>query len=472
MKTLLKLIIFSAVLFVSCNDNNVSDMGTQIQPEGDKIRVDTATVSLVTSNVSIDYIYSRPDSFLLGTFVDPVYGTLQSDILTQLQPPIDFKFPENAVADSAKLQLYYVNSWIGSKFDPMQVSVYEMNKNTLKYSQSYKSDIDIADYCDRSIKIGERIISPRDAVSINDSLFFQIPLNDAFKQRFSSVFKTIYALDPSSYQNSDTAYTVKGENDFHDFFKGLYITTDFGSASMLNIRYMRIKYWFHYTYTNGLKASDGNDSIVKVNVSADFPYTNEVRMVNRFNRPDRQEVEAKLNADNTVNYIISPASMGTEIKIPFNDLRQRLGNVTNKRLLINRAALTVDINGNEEREYIPVASRLLLLKSSAYDRFFQNRELPSDSCAIMGELGYRTVNDSIVYCYKYDLSGLITDELKKADNMQQDTMRFRLVPVSIKQSGNKNVLEIKSLNTMTATKINSGSNPERPMKMEVVYSEF
>ena len=470
MKTLLKLIIFSAVLFVSCNDNNVSDMGTQIQPEGDKIRVDTATVSLVTSNVSIDYIYSRPDSFLLGTFVDPIYGTLQSDILTQLQPPIDFKFPENAVADSAKLQLYYVNSWIGSRFDPMQISVYEMNKNTLKYSQSYKSNIDIADYCDRSIKIGERIVSPRDAVSINDSLFIQIPLNDAFVQRFSPVLKTIYALDPSSYQNSDPAYTVKGENDFQDFLKGLYITTDFGSASMLNIRYMRIKYWFHYTYK--LKTSDGRDSTATVNVSADFPYTNEVRMVNRFNRPDRQEVEAKLNADNTVNYIISPASMVTEIKIPFNDLRQRLGNVTDKKLLINRAALTVDINGNEEREYIPVASRLLLLKSSAYDRFFQNRELTSDSCAIMGELGYRTVNDSIVYCYKYDLSGLITDELKKADNMQQDTMRFRLVPVSIKQSGNNNVLEIKSLNTMTATKINSGSNPERPMKMEVVYSEF
>ena len=43
-------------------------------------------------------------------------------------------------------------------------------------------------------------------------------------------------------------YTDDTANDFHKTFNGIYITTDFGSASMLYIRTILMRYYFHYTY--------------------------------------------------------------------------------------------------------------------------------------------------------------------------------------------------------------------------------
>jgi len=471
MKTFLKLIIVSTLLFVACN-NNVNDMGIKIQPEGDKISVDTATINLVTSNYSIEYICSRPDSFLLGTFFDTIYGTLHADILTQFQPPIDFKFPVGSIADSAKLQLYFVDSWVGSKHDPMQIAVYEMNKETFQYNEVYRSDIDVSKYCDKTKEIGEHVFSLYDDVTKSYQTFIEIPLSEDIVKRLSPVFQTIYTLDPTAYKN-ESSYTVKHESEFHKLFKGLYITTNFGSASMLYIKNMRILYWFNYPEKT--KTINGTDTTILIKSSFDFPYNDEVRLVNRFERLDRKKIESELNADKTVNHIVSPAGICTDIKIPLNDLRAKLNNTDDKRLLINRAMLYVYVNEfNAEDLGLPFASNLLLLKTSAYERFFQRRELPSDTCAILYQLtseSYKTINDTTRFCYKYDLSKLITKELNKADGIE-DTISFRLVPVTINTSSSGNIIEIKEQNRMTATKINSGSHPERPMKIELVYSKF
>jgi len=87
------LIILMSILTFSCTDDNITDMGSKIQPEGDKILIDTATIGLSTENFLVPYLYSRPDSLMLGTFVDYTYGTTYADILTQLQPPLDFSYP-------------------------------------------------------------------------------------------------------------------------------------------------------------------------------------------------------------------------------------------------------------------------------------------------------------------------------------------------------------------------------------------
>lgn len=99
-------------LFVfSCTDT-ISDIGKSIQPVSDQIKIGTDTFHLTTNTVFVDSIFSRPDSFLLGTFYDTKFGTTQADILAQINCPEGFKFPTNSVADSAKnyislLQLFW-----------------------------------------------------------------------------------------------------------------------------------------------------------------------------------------------------------------------------------------------------------------------------------------------------------------------------------------------------------------------------
>ncbi|MCE5332624.1 MAG: DUF4270 domain-containing protein [Bacteroidales bacterium] len=451
------LIILMSILAFSCTDDNITDMGSKIQPEGDKILIDTATIGLSTENYVVPYLYSRPDSLMLGTFVDYTYGTTYADILTQLQPPLDFSYPAGSVADSAKLILYYY-SWFGDKYSPMEVNIYEMNKGkTFEYTKPYLSDIDINEYTDKSVKIGSRIFTAKDAVVIRpDTTTLEFSLSQSFVQRFSPVLNKKYTDDNSE--------------DFHNFFNGLYITTDFGSASMLYIRLALMKYYFHYTYKT--KTADGTaDSTVVVNSYVNYPANKEVRQINRFQHPDRADIIQNLNANTEVNYISSPANIYTKINVPLKSMKAKM-NVSNKKLLINRAVLRVDINDIDDATLAqPITSSLLLIKESAYERFFKHRELPSDTCAILANYSYEMDGDTdnVLYYYSFDLAELITNEFK---NDLPDNMQFVLVPVTLQYDGNSNIIRVNARNLMSATKINSGSNKSRPMKIDLVYSGF
>ncbi|MBP1675567.1 MAG: hypothetical protein H6Q20_126 [Bacteroidetes bacterium] len=447
------------LLTFSCTDG-ITDTGSQIQPEGDKISVDTATVYLETENYFPEFMYSRPDSFLLGTFVDPFYGTTYADILAQVQPPLDFSYPAGAQADSAKLVMYYYN-WFGHQYSPMEVNVYKMNKGlTFNYTNAYRSDIDVSLYTDRTERIGKKSFSAKDAVIIRpDTTAIEIKLTDSFVQNFSSVLSK--------------RYTQSNQSEFQSFFNGIYVTTNFGTASMLYLRGLAIKYYFHYSYIT--KDIKGQDSTAYVNSYVPYPANSEVRQVNRFQHPDRESLKATYNADDQVTYLSSPTNIYTKVSVPLRKLGMQL-KVNDKILLLNRAKLRVDVNElNEDDLAQPITSRMLLVKESAYNRFFQKHELPSDTCAILTSYSSETDEDTeeVNYYYSFDLAGLIINEIRNKDvNDLPETMNFILMPVTLQYNGSSSVIEVKPQNLMSATKINSGKHKTKPMKIDVVYSKF
>lgn len=454
------LIALMSVLTLACTDD-LTSLGSQIQPEGDKIIVDTASIGLTSENVTIPYIYSKPDSLVLGTFVDNTYGTLYADILTQVQPPLDFSYPEGAEADSAKVILYYY-SWFGDSYSPMEVNIYEMNKGkTFQYTSSYKSNIEVNEYTDKSVKIGSRIFSAKDAVEVrDDGTTIEFPLTNSFVERFSAVMKKRYNDDPTDLLN----YSDR----FHEFFNGMYITTDFGSASTLYLRGIVLRYYFHYKYL----AAGATDSTT-VNTYVNYPANREVRQVNRFQHPNAAVIKQAFDATPEINVISSPANIYTKVNLPFGNLKSKL-NVGNKIKLINRAVLRIDATEIDEATLAkPLVGSLLLIKSKAtYDRFFKNRELPSDTCAILSNISYEIDdNDNVLYYYSFDVAKLITNELKDKSGANND-IEFYLVPVALQYDGNKNVIQVKQNNLPSAVKICSGTHPTRPMKLNLVYSGF
>lgn len=460
-----------ALLAFSCSDG-ITDSGLQIQPEGDTIHVDTATVHLTSENIYPEFMYSRPDSFMLGTFIDPVYGTTYADILAQVQPPVDFSFPDNAVADSAKLLMNYY-TWFGDKYSPMQVNIYELNKgNVFSNSQAYRSDINVNQYTDKSIKIGGRIFSAKDAVIVRaDTNLVEFPLTQSFVQRFSPV------LNKNMYIDSKTEESYQqGLAKFFNFFNGIYVTADFGTASMLYIRGLGIKYYYHYTYVT--KKVDGvTDSIVTVKNYQLYPVNREVVRVNRIQHPDINAVKQRLNADDQVNHLSSPANVYTRITLPLRKLRSQIKIADNKILLLNRAKLRIDITEiNDDDLAQPIATRVLLIKESKLDEFFKKKELPSDTSAILAKYSYETDSvdtDSINYYYSFDMAKLITHEIRNKKISELDeNMNFVLVPVTIQYDGSSNVIAVRPSNLMSATKINSGKHKTKPMKIDMVYSGF
>jgi hypothetical protein len=76
----------------------------------------------------------------------------------------------------------------------------------------------------------------------------------------------------------------------------------------------------------------------------------------------------------------------------------------------------------------------------------------------------------VSYNYSYDLSGLLTYQLR-ADS-RPEKLNFILVPVSVQTSSSGSILSVKPQQTITATCIRSANSGSQPMDVEMVYSGF
>ena len=104
--------LFIQVLLVACNQQEQLGMGITLQPLEDEIAVNADTFHVNAQNWLAPYIYSSPDSFLLGSFYNEYLGTTKAEIMTQLACPIGYSYPEGVVPDSVELYVYY-STWFG-----------------------------------------------------------------------------------------------------------------------------------------------------------------------------------------------------------------------------------------------------------------------------------------------------------------------------------------------------------------------
>jgi len=444
-----------SVLLFSCT-GDLTDIGTSIQPTSDRISVYAETFYPVSENYFIDSFTSRPDSFLLGTYYDKKFGTTHADIFAQVQPPLNFSFPKGAVADSAHVLIYY-SSWYGDKYSPMEVSIYEMNKATFEYTKPYRSDIKVEDYTDLSLLLRKRIFTARDAVILrNDSSKVIFKLNDDFVKRFSTILTKKFS----------------NNSEFLNFFKGLYITTDFGSASMLYINQIDLKYFFHYKYANA-----GDTDSTTVNTYVTFPANTEVRQVNRIFHPDKDAIKTQMQSRTEVTFVSSPANVYTRVKIPLKYIQTKM-NTGGKKLYINRAQVRFYVEDlAEDTIDHKLVKNLMIIKESAFNRFFSKRELPSDSCAIIGTFGSETnaETNSYDYFYSFNLATLLTTEFRNStlnQTLLPDSLNLLLVPVSVSYNSSSTIAEVKQQNLMNAVTLSSHKHLIRPIRLNTVFSGF
>ena len=467
-------------LWTGCKDD-VATTGQSVLDSDDKIFVlaDTFTISSVVD--SCDAIISQADSFLLGE-IETDYGTLRASILTQLACPEGYSYPADFAVDSVDsicLFMYY-SSWEGDPNSPIAVNAYLMDKQTFQYSGTYPTDLNIGDYCSRekSILTNHRIViasEKLDSIQNNDGTYspmVRMRVNDDFMQEFASI---------RSFTDQKT---------FNEAFKGLLIETSFGSSTILNISDIALGVYYRFGYNKA-----GRDTVVH-----DFKafYANsEVRTVNHLYYEDKKELVEKLQTDSdTYNYIIAPACVYTRLQFPLKEIadtiiqnmRDPLTGDTVKWPYVNKAEVRVSVENKftgsssdkTYNDWIQPASNMLLIREESLERFFVNKELPSDTCALLGTLtqGVDSVGDAIYY-YSYDMSDFLTDRLHKIlreklyEENNNPTLNMLLVPVTIGTSTVSNsataVTSVRQQQTVSATKIRSAKNG---MKLEIVYSGF
>lgn len=467
-------------LWTGCKDD-VATTGQSVLDSDDKIFVlaDTFTISSVVD--SCDAIISQADSFLLGE-IETDYGTLRASILTQLACPEGYSYPADFAVDSVDsicLFMYY-SSWEGDPNSPIAVNAYLMDKQTFQYSGTYPTDLNISDYCsrDKSILTNHRIViasEKLDSIQNNDGTYspmVRMRVNDDFMQEFASI---------RSFTDQKT---------FNEAFKGLLLETSFGSSTILNISDIALGVYYRFGYKKA-----GRDTVVH-----DFKafYANsEVRTVNHLYYEDKKELVEKLQNDSdTYNYIIAPACVYTRLQFPLKEIadtiiqnmRDPLTGDTVKWPYVNKAEVRVSVENKftgstsdkTYNDWIQPASNMLLIREESLERFFVNKELPSDTCALLGTLtqGVDSVGDAIYY-YSYDMSDFLTDRLHKIlreklyEENNNPTLNMLLVPVTIGTSTVSNsataVTSVRQQQTVSATKIRSAKNG---MKLEIVYSGF
>ena len=456
MKSYSIILIFLSLLVFSCTDS-LTNIGAGIQPSSDAITVGTDTFHVTTENVFVDYMYSKPDSFLLGTFYDKTYGSTQADILAQVNCPIDFTFHQGAIPDSAMVVLYY-RSWFGDRYSPLDVNIYEMNKKTFNYSGLYPTNLDPSVYTDHDLYnptnlLAHKICTAKDAShKLLDSTALIFRLDKAFVDKF---------IEGKLTYSSQSAFT--------NFFKGLYITANYGSSTMLNISRIDLEYYYHYTYIEPVTSK--LDTVKNVLI---FPANTEVRQVNRFFHPDIDNIKQKLALRDSVNYVSSPANIQTRVNLPMMRMQDRMKLIIgDKKRTLNSALLQVEATEVDDVTLaLPLVQYMLLIKESALARFFNKNELPSDTCAVLGTYSSSLITNTSLYnhFYNFNVAKLIANELRINSSPTND-LKMILVPVRVTADANGNVASVKQQYLMSAVTIKSGKN-KTPMRINMIYSGF
>lgn len=461
------LFVCIAILF-SCQ-NDVLNAGASTLDTEDQISVKSDTFAVSSSLQECSAIYLTPDSFLLGE-CDTHFGTIKADILTQFACPEGYEYPyaDKATVDSVVLRLYYKN-WYGDGLAPLGISVYEMDRSTLDYDSRYPSDTAITSFC--SMEDSTYISSqshicfagvPTDSAYSSDNTpisCISIKLSDAFAKRFFNV------QDFTSQEN------------FNHAFKGLYIVSDFGGSTVLYIKNIDLSIYYHFPSPR----PEQQDSIIH-NIKT-FYANSEVRQINRYIYPDREQVLQDLQQKHDTNYIVSPANIYTRLSVNmdsiFEQIKQQLGDTANYRVYVNRANLTIDvlysdsISSRPRDQWNVPAPYMLLVQEEKMESFFASNELPTDTLAILGTLSAETDTlGNISYFYSYDLSALLTKQLRS--NMRANELNFLLVPVAVRtaSSSSSSITSVKPLQTISTTHIRSANNSSQPMDLELVYSGF
>lgn len=454
-KYFIYVIIATIAILTSCKNDDT--IGITIQPQQDEIIIASDTFIIQSQNYYVPAISAQADSMILGEFYSAKYGTTKAELLIQIAPPINYKFPEekyNPTPDSLVLTMYY-NTWFGSSYAPLEFSIYEINKQAIDYNKQYLSNLNISDFCDTTILMGKRLmtsidLSRADSVSEDTAAtpYVKYKFNDTQLQRFFNIPQETYT----------------SEENFLNEFKGLYITTRYGTSTMICFNQINLHLYYHYTYKK-----NGKDTIV--NTSIIYPSNKEVRQLNKFTHPNIEQIAT---CHDSINYIKSAAGIYPKIQIPIGQISKKINStIQNKQLNINAAEINIEnIEFDDNDTYMNLPYYLLALTTQQFDDFIKYNTIPTatDTTAVVAT--YTTETNS----YELNLSYFITKYLRNETIQENDTIEMILIPVNAEiattSTGATTITSIKPLTQLAATTIRSGKNEHSPMRLKILYNGF
>lgn len=452
-----------AVAFYSCNKSD--SLGLEIQPQDDKIATSVDTIHLQ----STDYLYSAVSaqcidsmSMILGEYSSNKYGGVKADLVVQFAPPVNYEFPPtayNAQPDSLVLFMYY-RSYFGSESEPLEISIYELNKSTPDYHRQYLTDFDPNEFLDinESQLLGRKLITAVD-YTVSPKVRENKKYVPSIKYYFSETVKNRFFNIPQS------AY--KSVGDFLNHFKGLYITTSYGKSTLLYLFEIDMKLFYHYSYRT--KTTSGKDTTMTVNTFVNYPAGKDVRQINRI---VRSGISGKIGRRDSVNYVVSTSGAYPKVTLPIRRIRERIEtkmpSKTMREIFVNSAEIVFEPTEiDASKRAIPSPATLLLIPEEAVGDFIKTGSLKAYRNNEAQVMKYSSAKRS----YAADVSRLLNKKLK--DKTITDTsINYLLIPVDIYTDSKGEIIEYRITKRFAAAVIRSGKNAYSPLRLTMVYSGF
>lgn len=437
----LRYVLAGIIAFVafSCNDDE-NEIGFTLQPTGDQIDVKSHVFDISSQTVFLDSMFIKTDTAFLGQYTTPELGTTKADFMAQVNCTKDFAWSSDIkTIDSVILKLYY-KGFFGDSLAPMNVTVYELNNKQSNQKKNYYTNTNVADFCDMKNLLGQKTVVAAD-ILVSDSLksttnydgpYISIRLDNKLINRF--------------FNNYNAANFASTEA-FTNFFKGLYVTTNFGDGTILFIDDIYMQFCYTQPY------SSTSDSMVMR--AATFATSKEVVLNNRVKHTNLKE---KYSAADSVTLIKSPIGAITKVAIPIKAIRDSTGN---NELNTVELTLTADNPSSEKyMSYVP-PYKLLLLKESELIPFFENEQLYDSESSYVAT--YSSANQT--YTFK--------NIAKLLSNSDKDVQEMYLVPVTVNFNSSASLAtNVKPMFTPAAVRLKKSTCANRPLRLNLIYSKF
>ncbi len=387
------LYIFSLLLITSACDDDLNSVGIGTKPERDNVTVypDTVYLKAHTTTIKADPVYFDPNInvFLLGNFIDPLFGSLKADFINQFYATSSI-FPETTESvDTVFLKLKY-DSWLGDSIAPMVAKVYPATNdfNNSITDRKYKyTDIDLAQYASSSAWV-TKTYTARD-LSISDAVYYKsgyvknlkldISNGEINGEKIGTAFYNKWKNDPATFDNI---------NAFRSFFPGLYVTTTSGTGNVLKLYSTELHFVYKYKYTDG-------EGVERDSTGTTILYsTSDLLQSCQYKNSSEQFPIGEFNRD--TSYIKSPAGVYTQYTIPLNEIAQKIA-----QREINSVMFSVSSYPKDDWKYaLNPPTKLMMIRKDSLENFF------SESHSVAAPTSYKASFSNNTYNFS-NISSLI-----------------------------------------------------------------
>ncbi len=452
-------IIATTTLLISCNDT-LDKLGFTVQPGNDKVTVGTDTVYLSSSTIQVDSVFSKTKYPILGEYIDPVFGSIRSDYIGEFYFPETMEFKKDAKIDSVRLSVEYT-SMIGDSLAPMQLAVYKVTEVLPKGKKYTNFNPEI--FADMSKPLGVKTFTGK-----NNSYRTEVYYSGTTSQEIK-IYEINTPLPIEIGQSFLDEYHKEGHGalidteTFREFFPGVYVTTNFGNSSILNVNLTSLKVYYNYLDEKGSSQQTDTTRSTVWNIYI----TPEVTQMNRISNKNDNLIQV----NDSGTFIKSPAGVNTEVMFPIADISNKLSNSA-----LNQAKLVVYTVPNvmeDERIKLSPPDNLLLINRDSVKQFFENGKLHDNLTSFVATY------DSSTQSYNFgNISALINyyNSEHKKDQSKPLNQTYQLIPVDLAYASSSGiysqgtvVTEIYNQMKPTATMIN---NKKDKLRLDIIYTSF